>query len=127
MQPNIGRWPRNTIALPVCAGRLNPANSTCAGNKNSGRLRSARNACTGRVPRSMAATPAALAIGTRELVPRTIRYGNASLRLCRGFRSNYFNHGFHNCCSLRMNMSFQPAADDEGEQAIAGQAHARRN
>ena len=55
MQPNIGRWPRNTIALPVCAGRLNPANSTCAGNKNSGRLRSARNACTGRVPRSMRA------------------------------------------------------------------------
>jgi hypothetical protein len=55
MQPNIGRWLRNTIALPVCAGHLSPANSTSAWKKNSGRLRTVRNTCTGRVPRSMRA------------------------------------------------------------------------
>jgi hypothetical protein len=47
MQPNIGRWLRNTIALPVCAGHLSPANSTSAWKKNSGRLRTVRNTCTG--------------------------------------------------------------------------------
>jgi hypothetical protein len=51
MQQNIERWPRNTIALPVCAGHLIPANSTCAWNKNSGRLRTVRNACKRRVPK----------------------------------------------------------------------------
>jgi len=34
----------------ACAGHLNPANSTCASNKNCGRWPTARNACTGRMP-----------------------------------------------------------------------------
>ena len=53
MQPNIGRWLRNTTALRVCAGHLNPANSTCAWKKSSWCSRTMRNARTGRVPRSM--------------------------------------------------------------------------
>src|SRR5438105_3333703 len=55
MQPNIGRWLRNTIALPVCADHPNPGESTFAWKKNSGRLRTVRNACAGRAPRSMRA------------------------------------------------------------------------
>lgn len=50
MQPSIGRWLWNTIALPVCAGYPNLANSTSAWKKNSGRLRTMRSGCTGRVP-----------------------------------------------------------------------------
>ena len=30
MRPNIGRWLRNTIALPACAGHLTPANNASA-------------------------------------------------------------------------------------------------
>ena len=55
MQPNIGRWQRSSIAWPVCAGHLNPANSACAWRKTSSRLRTARNACMERVRRSMRA------------------------------------------------------------------------
>ena len=55
MQPTIGRWPRNTIALPVCAGHLNLANSIFALKRNSRHLLIMMNACTARPPRSMRA------------------------------------------------------------------------
>jgi hypothetical protein len=55
MQPSIGRWLWNTIALPVCVGHPNLANSTSAWKKNSGRLPTMRSGCTGRVPRRMRA------------------------------------------------------------------------
>jgi hypothetical protein len=57
MQSNIGRWLRNTIALPACAGHPNLANSTCAWKQNSGPLRTIRNArSTRRIIRSTRAS-----------------------------------------------------------------------
>jgi hypothetical protein len=53
MRPNIGRWLRNTIALPECAGHLNPANNIFAWNNNSSLWQTLRNACTGRTPRNL--------------------------------------------------------------------------
>jgi hypothetical protein len=55
MQPNIERWLRNTIVLPVCAGRPNPANSTCDWKKNSRLLQTVRKFCAGGALRSMRA------------------------------------------------------------------------
>ena len=53
MRPNIGRWLRNTIALPECAGHRNPANNIFAWNNNSSLWQTLRNACTGRTPRNL--------------------------------------------------------------------------
>jgi hypothetical protein len=55
MQPNIERWLRNTIVLPVCAGRPNPVNSTCDWKKNSRLLQTVRKFCAGGALRSMRA------------------------------------------------------------------------
>jgi hypothetical protein len=51
MQPTIGRWPRNTIALPVCAGHLNLANAIFGLKRTLRHLRIVKNACTARPPR----------------------------------------------------------------------------
>jgi hypothetical protein len=56
MQPNIWRWLRNTIVLPVCAGHPNLANTTCAWKQNSGPLRTMRKECASLVPRSILAS-----------------------------------------------------------------------
>jgi hypothetical protein len=67
MQPTIGRWPRNTIALPVCAGHLNLANIIFGLKKTSRHLRIVKNACAARPP--LAAASADRQIGVGHVTP----------------------------------------------------------